>query len=250
MCSGRVETETRRWGPAGILHVTDLSPELDVPVGEPARWPTLAGVAFALAGPILLDALLETVSLDGVAAGAASLGFDWLHAGLLVALVVWWERRPLRSVGVRDTARRDLAWGFAGFVVGVLSFAVTAPLVQALGLETTGSGIEWLASFPVRFTVLVAVTAGVTEEVAFRGYPIERLAELTGSVRLAGGVTWAVFTVLHVPLWGVGGALQIGVWTVVVTALYVRRRNLQACILMHVCNDLFAFVVLPRLGGM
>ncbi len=231
--------------------MSDLFTGWDVRGDAPPLWPTLTGVAFALVGPVLLDALLETaVSLEGFAAGAASLGLDWLHAAVLVALVLWWERRPLRSVGVRRTGWRDLAWSLAGFVVGVLTFAVTAPVVQALDLGTTGSGIAWLASFPVWFTVLVAVTAGVTEEVAFRGYPIERLAELTGSAWLAGGVTWAVFTALHVPLWGVGGALQIGVWTVVVTALYVRRRNLQACILMHVLNDLFAFVVLPRLWGM
>jgi membrane protease YdiL (CAAX protease family) len=231
--------------------MTDLSSDWGVSGDAPARWPTLAAVAFALVGPVLLDALLETaVSLDGFAAGAASLGLDWLHAALVVALVLYWERRPLSSIGVRATTRRDLAWSLAAFVVGVLTFAVTAPVVQVLGLETTGSGIEWLASFPVWFTVLVAITAGVTEEVAFRGYPIERLAELTGSAWVAGGVTLAVFTALHVSLWGVGGALQIGVWTVVVTVLYVRRRNLQACILMHVLNDLFAFVVLPRLWGM
>lgn len=104
-----------------------------------------------------------------------------------------------------------------------------------------------ISSLPTWLVVIIALTAGITEEVLFRGYPIERLAELTGELWVGAAVTFVTFTAVHIPFWGLGGAIQIGAWTLVVTVVYVRTRNLIACMLMHIANDLFAFVILPIL---
>jgi membrane protease YdiL (CAAX protease family) len=210
----------------------------------------MGGVAIALFGLDALGVVLPDLStVEGPIRWLLLIGPHWTIAGVVVALVLWGERRALASIGLERPTAMDVGWGMAAFVVGVLAFGVTRPIVQSLGLDATGGGIETLASLPLSVVVVIAITAGVTEEVLYRGYPIERLTELTGDVRVGAGLTLVVFTVAHVPFWGVGGALQIGAWTVVVTVLYVRRRNLVACILMHVCNDLFAFVVLPALFG-
>ena len=55
------------------------------------------------------------------------------------------------------------------------------------------------------------------------------------------------FFIMHLSFWGLGGLIQIGVWSLVVTGLYVWRRNLAACMLMHFMNDTFAIVVVPML---
>ncbi|ELZ82141.1 hem operon protein [Haloferax larsenii JCM 13917] len=61
-------------------------------------------------------------------------------------------------------------------------------------------------------------------------------------------VPLAVFTAIHIPLWGVGATLQIGAWSVVVTADYLWRRTLVAPIIMHLLNDTVGFVILPAMG--
>lgn len=96
-------------------------------------------------------------------------------------------------------------------------------------------------------TILIALTAGVTEELLFRGYAIERLSEISGSTTIGACAAYVIFVGLHAPFWGIGGTLQIGVWSLLVTWLYVRRRTLVPCIVMHVLNDLFAFVLMPFL---
>lgn len=209
--------------------------------------PVVVGLLLAFFGSFLLRGAMEVALTDPgpvVEESLSVLGM-WVLAGGLLALVLWWERRSLASIGLTVPSGRDVLWGVAGFVVGALTFAITTPLIGALGLEDTGSGIQTLAQLPLWLVVLVAITAGVTEEILYRGYPIERLAELTGSIWTGAVLTFVVFAAAHVPFWGVGGAIQVGVWTVVVTALYVWRRNLVACVVMHVLNDLYAFVLLP-----
>lgn len=214
------------------------------------RWRALVGIAVALFGLKALGFVLaEASTAEGPTRWVLLIGPHWTVAGLVVALVLWGERLTLPSIGLERPTARDAGWGVAAFVVGVIAFRLTRPIVRSLGLDATGGGIATLASLPLVVVVALAITAGVTEEVLYRGYPIERLTKLTGDVRIGAGVTVVVFAAAHVPFWGVGGALQIGVWAVVATVLYVRRRNLVTCILMHVLNDLFAFVVLPALFG-
>lgn len=210
------------------------------------RWLLIIGILFALFGLDLVDIVLPSSDeFVGPARWVILIGPSWFVAGLVVAGVLWIEQRGLDSIGVTWPSIRELGLAVGGFLVGIFAFGVTLPLVQALGLESTRTGLRTLAMFPTWVVVLIALTAGVTEEVLFRGYPIERLSELTGELWIGAAVTYVVFTAAHIPLWGVGGALQIGAWTLIVTVLYVRTRNLIACMVMHIANDLFAFVVLP-----
>lgn len=210
------------------------------------RWILVVWILIALFGLDLVDLVLpEPTEVAGLIRWAVLIGPHWLVAGVVVAGVIWIERRGLDSIGVARPSARDLGLSIAAFVVGVLGFGLTQPLVQALGLESTRGGIQTIATLPTWVVVLVAVTAGVTEEILFRGYPIERVSDLTGELWIGAVVTYVVFTAAHVPFWGLGGAIQIGVWTLVVTLLYVRTRNLIACMVMHIANDMFAFVVLP-----
>ncbi len=211
--------------------------------------PTLVGLVLSLGSPVLLGLTLRPAQVETELTRwiVLTLVEDWGLALLLLALVLWWERRSLRSIGLTGMSGRDVLWGVVGFLVGALAFAITTPLMQALGLGTTGAGIARLAQAPVALRVVIALTAGITEEVLFRGYPIERLTELTGRLGLGAAIAYAVFVLLHLPFWGMGGTVQIGVWSLVVTLLYVRRRNLPACMLMHILNDLYAFILLPAL---
>lgn len=131
-----------------------------------------------------------------------SLAGWWLLTGLLLALVLFWEGRPLSSIGIRQPSISTVGWGIGAFIVGVLAFGFTFPLVDAFGLGTTVEGIEWLVQFPVWLLIVTAVTAGFTEEVMFRGYLLERVGELTGALWIGAVISAVVFTLVHIPLWG------------------------------------------------
>lgn len=221
-----------------------------LPTAEELRqqWYVVGGIVIALFGMDMLGVFLPAVmDVPRPLGWVVLLAPHWIVTAVVVGIVLWIERRRLVSIGLTRPSLRDVLLGIVGFVAGVASFVVTGPLVRELGLTSTGAGIATLDTLPVWVVAATAVTAGITEEVMFRGYPIERLTELTGSVWVGAGVTFVVFTVGHVGFWGLGGAIQIGVWTLIVTLLYVRTRNLPACILLHTANDLFAFVVLPAL---
>jgi membrane protease YdiL (CAAX protease family) len=90
-----------------------------------------------------------------------------------------------------------------------------------------------LLSTPGWWLVISVVRAGVSEEVLFRGYPIERLQELTGSRTLAALLPLVLFALAHVGPWGWAHMLVGGIGGALLTLLYMWRRNLWANILAH-----------------
>lgn len=209
--------------------------------------PTIIGLFVALGLPFILMLYLGSVRVPVADTSRVilSLARAWGSTIALLILVLFWERQSLSSIGTRKMSGKDALWGLAGFLLGVLTFMITTPLIKAINLSAVESGISRLAEIPLSLRLSMVLTAGITEEILFRGYPIERLNALTGHIGLSATVTYVVFVILHIPFWGPGAAIQIGVWSLVVTALYVWRRNLIACMLMHVLNDAFAFILLP-----
>lgn len=210
---------------------------------------TLVGLFVALGLPFVLTRLFggRTEELWSASRAVLTIGQEWAVTLILLAIVFYWERRTLASIGITRMNWRDVLWGLLGFVVGAISFILTTPLVTALGLGTTSTGIEQLAQTPIALRIAVVITAGVTEEIVSRGYPIERITEMSGHIGWGAGIAYIAFVLLHLPFWGLGGTIQIGVWSLIVTILYVWRRNLPACMLMHILNDAYAFILLPTL---
>lgn len=170
----------------------------------------------------------------------------WAITLLLLLIVRVLEGESYSSIGCRTPSTTDLGWAVVGYGLGFLSIVVADPLVVRLGLRSA----EAVASQqPVTLaTPLVLLTSPITEEILFRGYAIERLETLTGRTDLAVLVSVAAFLFAHVPLWGVGGALQFLPWSILITALYVWRRNLPACMVMHFLGDLTGLVLIPMLA--
>lgn len=209
---------------------------------------TFVGLFIALGMPFVLDLLLGKRPED-LAIPSRAIVFvveEWVLALALLGVVLFWEKQPLASIGIKKVTWRDVLWGLVGFIIGALTFVLTAPLVNALGLGTTSAGILELAQMPIALRIGIVLTAGITEEIMFRGYPIERINSLTkGRLGISALIAYVVFVLLHIPFWGLGGTLQIGVWNLLITILYVKRRNLPACMLMHILNDAYAFILLP-----
>jgi len=81
------------------------------------------------------------------------------------------------------------------------------------------------------------VRAGVSEEVLFRGYPIERLLSLTGSRGVAALLPLALFALAHVGSWGWAHLIVAAFGGAMLTWLYFWKRNLWVNIVAHIVVD-------------
>ncbi|HEY6516292.1 MAG TPA: CPBP family intramembrane glutamic endopeptidase [Steroidobacteraceae bacterium] len=164
----------------------------------------------------------------------------WVAAMLLYVLGV--ERRPLSSIGFRAVGAKDAV---IAVVVGVLILALLALIsfVVFPALHwSESSQVASVLALPYWLNVLIVVRAAVSEEILFRGYPMERLQELTGSRTIAGVVTCTVFTLDHVGFWGWHHIFIAGSAGAVLTLLYLWRRNIWVNMIAHFIVDAAAFL--------
>jgi membrane protease YdiL (CAAX protease family) len=157
------------------------------------------------------------------------------------------ERRPLSSIGFRAPGIMDLVLGLVFGIGAVLGIGVIfAIILPALHLSVAQK-ITSLFQMPFWFRVLLVTRAAFVEEIAFRGYGFERLSELTRNKWFAALATCALFTLAHYSGGGWGQVIIAAWGGVVLTALYLWRRNLWANILCHWVTDGVGFLLVPML---
>ncbi len=166
----------------------------------------------------------------------------WAWVVGMLLYVVRVERRPLSSIGFRAVGLRD--WIIA-ILAGILILALLALILLVVfpALHWSESSQEAsILSLPYWLNVLIVVRAAVSEEILFRGYPMERLEELTGSRAIAGVVTCAVFTLDHISFWGWHHIFIAGSAGAALTVLYLWRRNIWVNMIAHFMVDAAAFL--------
>lgn len=172
---------------------------------------------------------------------------QWTIALAVVALATRLEGRSLAALGFRRPGWVDLGYLLVTAVATLLVFVATGPLIESLGLPVRDGATAMSAGATLAVALLGAVTTGVVEEILFRGYPIERLIDATGSPLVAGAVTWGAFTLAHAAYWPLGNLLQVSLAAAVLTGAYLRRRNLVPVVGAHVL--VWAFAVLGQFYG-
>ena len=174
----------------------------------------------------------------------------WILLAVTVAIVMLWEKQPLESMGLRPFRWSSPAWGLG--LAAVTIYAVMPPLTWALraeGIPGFETGMAKILVLPVWFRIVAVVTAGIVEDTLFLGYAFTRLTRITGSQWLAGIVAGAVFSLLHLPNWGVGPVLTYVVAVGVAMSFFAWRRDLLANIVAHTIVDGMGLVVIPALAS-
>ena len=182
--------------------------------------------------------------------------FIWQWA--LFALVIWgvWRKglRPRDLMGKPWRSFDDVLMDFvyaAGFFIGsriVLAVIVVAVMKMARLPEDTFTlkkSVEAVGSLApstaleIVMWIGLSITAGIVEEVVFRGYLQRQLIALTRSAWLGIGLCAVVFGFAH--------AYQGGTQMVIITALGAMfgilaywRKNLKPGIIAHAGQDIFA----------
>lgn len=209
---------------------------------------TYIGLIVALFGIPAVTTAHRMLTSDSLASGgivARELGILAVTA-LLLAIILKGERQPLSSIGIRtDDLGRSLAWAVGLAVVCLAAAVACLAIYHAMGVHY-GEGPGISRALPV--TSLTVMRAGISEEVLYRGYAIERLQSLTGSKWIAAAVSLALFAAFHFRQ-GWAGVVLAFVLGAVLTAFYLWKRDLIANILAHFLVDFVPNVVLPLFGA-
>ncbi len=169
----------------------------------------------------------------------------WANLAAVVAVVILAERQRPASIGLRPRRGWPLPLGLAA---GAIIVPAAGLLAEALGASADARFAAYLQSLPFITRLLLVLTAGIFEETLFRGYALERLASWLGNKWWAGAVTVAVFTLAHIPAVGLAHLLPVFIVSVLITLLYLWRRDLVVNIVAHITIDGIGLLLIPLLG--
>jgi len=184
----------------------------------------------------------DTSLLDRPDILARNLSSDWIIVLVLFLIIYFWEKKNLRSIGIKSMEKIDFFYGFIILFIQLALLFFTDFFVNLLGLTSQSAETSRVLLLPIYLQLFIVITAGITEEIIFRGYLIERLNLLSKNLIISGIISYILFVIFHIPFWGLGGAIQIAFWTIPITIYYIKRRNLTTCILVHLAYDATIFV--------
>ena len=208
--------------------------------------PTIVGLILALGWPLVLAAVAPNQNLANQRQDLLIIFCEWASVGILFAIVAGWERLPfLSSVGFRPLKRRDWILIAALIVITVAMVGVLAARHPAVS-GTNADLLRQAVGAPFGMRVALVFTAGICEEILFRGYALKRLQLFTKNIWIAGLLGTALFTLAHAPRYGFRPDL-LGVFAIgaILSIIYIWRRNVAGCIALHWLIDGFSLLLVP-----
>ena len=207
------------------------------------RWSVLGlGVILAYA---LAPLLQRNASLGNAHDDFAAICRDWIVVLVLAILGFGFQRRSPAFFGLRVPGWRDVLTMLAVFAVSailVIGLTQIPPVHRAL----LGVPNQHLASIPFGIRLGLVLTAGICEEAIFRGYLIEQVRDWTGSISAGAWTSLILFSLPHAWFYGFSVALFVpALLGGSLIVLYVLRRNLLVCILMHAMVDGYSLLLVP-----
>jgi uncharacterized protein len=168
----------------------------------------------------------------------------WIATAFILVYVRFIERRPLASIGLKIPTWKSFVWGALAAFVTIAGMAgiylVLFPLLHLSENAAAMASIEHLAPW---LNALIIARAAVFEEIFYRGFAIERLTELTHLRWLAAVVSLATFTYAHLSYWGWSHLIVAGFGGLVLTGLYLWRRDLVSNMIAHFLTDYIGFLL-------
>ena len=193
-------------------------------------------------GPVGLLAIVAIIaaSMAGPPVGA-----------LLVLAWAQLSQTPMRTLGFA-APRSWTATGAVGVVLGIaFKLGMKALVMPLLGAPPMNPSYHYLAGNLTALPGMLAavlVSAGLGEEVVYRGYVFERLGKLLGQGKVALTATILVsstlFALAHYPDQRLPGVEQAAVTGLVFGGIYAWRKQLWVVIIAHAAFDLTAVALI------
>lgn len=173
----------------------------------------------------------------------------WGLAGALLALVLLGEKRTLASIGIRTPTWKTWVFGVLAAVAMMVSvLLVYGVIFPLLGLHMNAAAVERITRNPLWLQGLIFARAAVVEELLYRGYAIGRIAEIARSPWAAAIVSLVAFVAAHLSGWGAAQLIVVGVSGLLLTLLYLWRRDLICNIVAHFLVDAGGFLLAAASG--
>ncbi|HEY0255474.1 MAG TPA: CPBP family intramembrane glutamic endopeptidase [Kofleriaceae bacterium] len=168
------------------------------------------------------------------------IAFDWIGAALALAILVGGGLSS-RAIGLTPPSGEWLE-AHAGLLGGAAMGVIAGGVVMLLRPTKTKlvGDIDVLVPRTTEergWFALLAITAGITEEVMYRALPIIVLTALLPSPWWAVGISAVVFGVAHF-YQGVAGVIATAIMGAVFGALYVLGHSLLPVMILHAMIDL------------
>lgn len=236
---------------------SERMPDSTIPRDEPTRpasiyFTTFLGLAVGFS--ILLKPLSQWLNSLLQWAGISQYGcwslinvaYQLIATAVILGIVVAVERKPLSSVGLRRPTLSDVGLGLALFVAVWIAGSVFRVLLIVLFpnsmLNVANCQLNSFMRVPAGLGVIVAAAAGISEEVAARGFAISRIRLVTGRLALAAGIALALDLAEHIPYWGWRYAVMIAPMQLLFVLMYLWRKDIMACIIAHFLTDALPFL--------
>jgi membrane protease YdiL (CAAX protease family) len=207
---------------------------------KPITW---AGLSLSVFGYLLVLVVTNLPLLSNALSeqGRTILGLIlvWLVAIILLIIVKVGEKRPFSSIGIKSITVKEIL--LAVGIGIVLSLAVPAlTWLISLILPSNGGGIEEVVSNTSWWLVLISIlTAGITEEIIFRGYLIERINEISKKNVVAIIVSTIAFVLPHTLSWNMTHVIAVVIpMGFILSLIYLWKRNLVFNMIIHIVIDI------------
>lgn len=159
------------------------------------------------------------------------------------------EKLPLATIGWKQLSWKLIFTAIGlGILLSLLVPVFTLLVSAVFPPSDTGTITQVVSNFPWWILLLSVLTAGITEEILFRGYPLERLHEMTGNKWISGLISLIFFVAIHSTGWSIahiiGVVIPLGI---ILTGLYFWQRNLLFVMIVHLVIDLpLVFIALSK----
>ncbi len=218
-------------------------------------WHTVLLIAPLLAFSLLgsLKPAHQALSQHHIRQYLVTLAWEWI----LAALVLWGIRMrgtPLRQLlGARRSTLRDwrddiiFAAGF--WIASVMILMAIGILLKLAHLPTPQKALAQLApqnALELLLWILLSISAGICEELTFRGYLLQQFSRAGRSLWFGAIVSSLLFGIAH-GYEGASGMIAITIFGVLFCLLTITRGSLRPGIMAHAWHDIFSGIALMLL---
>jgi membrane protease YdiL (CAAX protease family) len=210
--------------------------------------------------PLLIFSLLGSLKPAHRALGRhhiaqylATLAWEWI----LAAFVLWGiriRRTPLRQLlGTRRPTLRDWRDDFilaaVFWIASIIILAAIGTLVRLAHLPTPQKALAQLApqnALELLLWVILSISAGICEELTFRGYLLQQFSRASGHVWIGVVASSLLFGVAH-GYEGASGMIAITIYGGLFCMLTITRGSLRPGMMAHAWQDIFSGMALMLL---
>jgi len=168
----------------------------------------------------------------------------------VVAYIAWGMSRGGRSLkaligGKWETAKdvfKDLAISLGFWIMALVVLAVTAVAIHAPRAVESARALLPQTQLEAVLWIFTSLTAGICEEIIFRGYLHRQFCAWVGSIPVGVLLSAAAFGAGHLYQGG-KQAIVIGVYGVLFGILAETRKSLRPGIMVHAWHDSFSGLV-------